>query len=204
MEAARLSCAGVTAWNAVVETGAARPGEHVLVLGTGGVSLFALQFAKLMGCRVTAVTSSEAKAERLRALGADHVVNYVARPDWGGAVRALTRGEGVDLVVETRGPSTIEQPLIATGRFDRIVLLITHTPDHPTIAFSGAAYTRSLATIMRIFMGSRASLEAMSNAISSSGLRPNVDRVFPFAEARKAFTYFMQGDVFGKVVVEIP
>jgi NADPH:quinone reductase-like Zn-dependent oxidoreductase len=200
-EAATLTCAGVTAWNSVVETGRAQPGETVLVIGTGGVSLFALQFAKMIGCRVIATTSSRAKAERLRALGADHVVNYVVDKAWGKAVREITGGEGVDLVVETRGPDTLEQSLAAVALYGRIVLLIARGADGSVFRFSGDDYSRSLATILRIFVGSRASLEAMAKAVAAQRLRPIIDRVFPFSQAREAFAYFGQGDVFGKVIV---
>jgi NADPH:quinone reductase-like Zn-dependent oxidoreductase len=203
-EAATLTCAGVTAWNSVVETGGARAGETVLVNGTGGVSLFALQFAKMMGCRVIATTSTAAKAERLRALGAEHVVNCAEDKEWGKAVRDLTGGEGVDLILDTRGPDTLEQSLTAAALYGRIVLLITRGARGSAFQFSGDAYSRSLATILRIFVGSRASLEAMTKAIAAERLRPIIDRVFPFAEARGAYTYFAGGDVFGKVVIAGP
>ena len=200
-EAATLTCAGVTAWNSVVETGGARAGETVLVIGTGGVSLFALQFAKMIGCRVIATTSSAVKAERLRALGAEHVVNHAAEKEWGKAVRDLTGGEGADLIVDTRGPDTLEQSLTAVALYGRIILLITRGANGSLFQFSGDAYSRSLATILRLFVGSRASLEAMAKAVASKELRPVIDRVFPFSEARQAYDYFAGGDVFGKVVI---
>ncbi len=200
-EAATLTCAGVTAWNAVVETGGVRAGQTVLIIGTGGVSLFALQFAKMMGCRVIATTSRVAKANRLRALGADHVVNYAEDAEWGKTARDLTGGDGVDLVVDTRGPDTLEQSLTAAALYGRIILLITRSATSSVFEFSGDAYARSLATISRIFVGSRASLEAMVKAIAGERMQPIIDRVFPFAEAREAFAYFSEGDVFGKVVI---
>jgi NADPH:quinone reductase-like Zn-dependent oxidoreductase len=200
-EAATLTCAGVTAWNAVVGTGAVRPGQTVLTLGTGGVSLFAMQFAKMLGCRVIATTSHDAKAERLRACGADHVLNYATTPQWGKAVRELTGGEGVDLVVETMGPETLEQSITAAARYGQIVLLITKGAHRPKIEIAGDAYARSLATIRRLFVGSRADLEAMNKAIAVHRLRPVIDRVFPFAQAHEAYHYFLQGNVFGKVVI---
>jgi NADPH:quinone reductase-like Zn-dependent oxidoreductase len=200
-EAATLTCAGVTAWNSVVETGAARAGQSVLVLGTGGVSLFALQFAKLMGCRVIATTSQDAKAERLRALGADVVINYVKEPAWGRVVRDVTNGEGVDLIVETNGPDTIKQSLIAAALYGRIVLLITRSARNRVLELPGDAYARSLVTISRVFVGSRASLEAMNRAIAASRLRPVIDKVFSFSDAHGAYEYFMKQNVFGKVVI---
>lgn len=200
-EAATLTCAGVTAWNSVVETGGVRPGQTVVVMGTGGVSLFALQFAKAMGCRVIATTSRPEKTERLLALGADAVVDGAATADWGRAVRALTDGAGADLVVDTGGPGTIDQSLAASALYGRIVLLITTSPGRSLLSLSGETYANSLATISRVFVGSRASLEAMITAIAAHRLRPVVDRVFPFDEARAAYSYFQQGNVFGKVVV---
>jgi NADPH:quinone reductase-like Zn-dependent oxidoreductase len=200
-EAATLTCAGVTAWNSVVETGHARAGETVLINGTGGVSLFALQFAKMMGCRVIATTSSAAKADRLRGLGADHVINYSKEREWGKAVRDVTGGEGADLILDTRGPDTLEQSLNAVALYRRIILLIARGAKGSLFQFSGDAYSRSLATILRVFVGSRASLEAMAKAVAAEELRPIIDRVFPFAEARQAYEYFAGGDVFGKVVI---
>jgi NADPH:quinone reductase-like Zn-dependent oxidoreductase len=191
----------VTAWNSVVETGGARAGQSVLVIGTGGVSLFALQFARMMGCRVIAITSRAAKAECLRALGADHVIDAAENPQWAAAVRDLTGGEGADLIVETGGPDTFEQSLSAAALSGRIVLLNTRSARGVPFKFSGDIYARSLATILRVFVGSRTSLEAMVKAIGAQRLRPVIDRVFPFAEARDAFSYFFAGDVFGKVVI---
>ena len=200
-EAATLTCAGVTAWSALTGPNAVQPGQAVLVLGTGGVSLFALQFAKLMGCRVVAVTSRAAKVAKLVALGADHVVDSAETPQWADAVREFTGGNGVDLVVETMGPETIGQSLAACALYGRIVLLITTQGQKQELVLPGQAYARSLATISRIFVGSRASLEAMNRAIATHRLRPVIDRVFDFADARGAYRYFNQGDVFGKVVI---
>jgi NADPH:quinone reductase-like Zn-dependent oxidoreductase len=200
-EAACLSCAGVTAWCSIVGTGAARPGSTVLTLGTGDVSLFAIQFAKMMGCRVIATTSQDAKSEKLRELGADHVLNYVKTPQWGAAVRELTGGEGVDLVVETMGPETIEQSIIASARYSEIVLLIWKSASHPNLVIPGDAYGPKLTTIRRLFVGARVDLEAMIKAIAAHKLRPVVDRVFPFAAAREAYRYFNERSGFGKVVI---
>src|SRR5262245_10022355 len=200
-EAATLTCAGVTAWNSLLGPEPVVAGQTVLTLGTGGVSLFALQFAKLFGCRVISLTSSDAKFEKLRALGADHVLNYAVTPEWGQAVRDLTGGEGVDRVVETFGPDTIEQSMRASALHGQIVLLITRSPGKSAIEISGGAWASSMTTIRRVFVGSRASFEAMNRAIAASELRPVIDRVFAFEEAREAFHYFMQGQLFGKVVI---
>ena len=199
-EAATLSCAGVTAWNAVTGAGIPKPGQWVLVIGSGGVSLFALQFAKLLGCRVAAVTSRGEKADRLRALGADLVISTADMPEWGAAVRDQTGG--VDLVVETGGPATFAQSLIASTLYGHIVLLTLQDAKGGSIQLPAALYQRSLATISRLFVGSRSNLEAMLRAVSQHRLRPVIDKVFAFTEARDAYRYFQQGDVFGKVVVD--
>ena len=199
-EAATLSCAGVTAWNAVTSAGIPKPGQWVLVIGSGGVSLFALQFAKLLGCRVAAVTSRAEKADRLRALGADLVISTSDMAEWGGAVRDQTGG--IDLVVETGGPATFAQSLIASTLYGHIVLLTLQDAKGGSIQIPAALYQRSLATISRLFVGNRSNLEAMLRAVSQYRLRPVIDKVFAFTEARDAYRYFQQGDVFGKVVVD--
>lgn len=199
-EAATLSCAGVTAWNAVTGAKPLRPGQWVLVIGTGGVSLFALQFAKMLGCRVVAVTSRAEKEERLRALGADHVVISAQTPKWGALVRELTGG--IDLVVETGGPVSFEQSLMASTLYGHIVLLTLQDSKGGSIQLPAALYQRSLATISRLFVGNRTSLEAMLRAVGTHRQSPVVDRVFPFTEARDAYRHFQQGDVFGKVVID--
>ncbi|MES0071315.1 NAD(P)-dependent alcohol dehydrogenase [Mesorhizobium sp. M0058] len=199
-EAATLTCAGVTAWNAVTGTRIPKPGQWVLTIGSGGVSLFALQFAKLLGCRVVAITSRAEKAERLRALGADLVVSSTDIPEWGGWAREQTGG--IDLVVETGGPATFAQSLIASTLYGHIVLLTLQDASGRSIEMPAALYQRSLATISRLFVGSRSNLEAMLRAVSQHRLKPVVDRVFPFAEAPEAYRHFQQGDVFGKVVID--
>jgi NADPH:quinone reductase-like Zn-dependent oxidoreductase len=200
-EAATLTCAGVTAWSAVVGSDALHPGQTVLTLGTGGVALYAMQFARMMGCTVIASTSRPAKAEKLIALGADHVVDY-SKPDWAETVRELTAGRGADLIVETGGPATIGQSLAAAGLYGHIVLLSVIDDKGNGLALPGLVYSRTMATLSRVFVGSRARLEAMCSAIAAHQLRPVIDRVFPFAEAHEAYRHFMQGDLFGKVVIQ--
>ena len=178
-------------------------GQTVLTLGSGGVSLFALQFAKAMGARVVATTSSDDKGERLKALGADVVINYRTDPEWGKAVRAATGGEGVHLVVETFGPDTIEQSMRAVGLHGQVMLLIARGVDKPHIEISSQAYGATMATLRRVFVGHRASFEAMNSAIALAGLRPVIERVFPFAQAREAYRHFAQGRSFGKVVISM-
>ncbi|MES0138013.1 NAD(P)-dependent alcohol dehydrogenase [Mesorhizobium sp. M0016] len=199
-EAATLTCAGVTAWNAVTGTRIPKPGQWVLTIGSGGVSLFALQFAKLLGCRVVAITSRAEKADRLRALGADLVVSSTDIPEWRGWAREQTGG--IDLVVETGGPATFAQSLIASTLYGHIVLLTLQDTSGRSIEMPAALYQRSLVTISRLFVGSRSNLEAMLRAVSQHRLKPVVDRVFPFAEAPEAYRHFQQGDVFGKVVID--
>ncbi|MDP9844447.1 zinc-dependent alcohol dehydrogenase family protein [Streptosporangium lutulentum] len=205
-EAATLPCAGVTAWNSIVGGEPLRPGQTVLTLGTGSVSLFALQFAKMLGCRVISTTSSEIKAGKLKELGADHVINYVDTPEWGQAVRELTEGRGADLIVETNGPATIEQSVRAAALYGQIVLLSVSDPTgrhRSHIEISGEAYGSALATIRRIFVGNRADHEAMNQAITAHHLRPVIDRVFGFADTHDAFTYYLGSEPFGKVIIRI-
>jgi len=200
-EAATLSCGGLTAWNALVGGEPGSAGQTVLTIGTGSVSIFALQMARLMGYRVIAVTSRAEKIEKLKELGADHVIDSSSTPEWGSLAQELTGGEGVDLVIETRGPDTIQQSLTATGRYGQIVLLITESEQTPDLVIPGHVYARKLTTIRRIFVGTRASLEAMIKAVSTKHLRPVIDRTFTFDKAHEAYAYLEAGDVFGNVLI---
>jgi NADPH:quinone reductase-like Zn-dependent oxidoreductase len=202
-EAATLPCAGLTAWNALVGPQPVVAGQTALVLGSGGVSLFALQFAKLMGARVVATTSSDDKARQLKALGADIVINYREQPEWGAAVRQATGGAGADLVVETNGPDTIEQSMRAVGLHGQVMLLIARGVHRPDIQISAQAYGMTMATIRRVFVGHRDSFEAMNRAITQARLRPVIERVFPFHEAPAAYRHFARGQSFGKVVITL-
>jgi NADPH:quinone reductase-like Zn-dependent oxidoreductase len=202
-EAAALPCAGLTAWNALTRPGTLVPGSTVLTLGTGDVSLFAVQLAKQLGCRVIATTSSAAKAERLRALGADEVIDYVVTPEWSGEVRRLTGGAGVDLVVETRGPATFGQSLRAAATYAQICLLWVLSEEPEILTVTEDDLSGSLATIRREFVGNRTELEALCRAVSTTGLRPVVDRTFGFDEAVRAYTSYRDEDSFGKVVIEM-
>ena len=204
-EAAALPLVGVTAWNALTSGRPLQAGDTVLTLGSGGVSLFALQFAKLFGARVIATTSSKEKAERLKALGADDVVNYRTTPDWHVAVRELTGGRGVDQVVEVGGPGTIEQSIKST-RFSGEIALIgslardastseIHALDVLRAAIGGVVMLRSIAA------GSRAQFLAMNRAITVNRLKPVIDRVFPFDDAQAAYRYYEEAHPFGKVII---
>ncbi len=199
-EASTLPCAAVTAWHAVIESGI-KPGETVLVLGTGGVSLFALQFARLAGGQVIATSGSAKKLEKAMELGASEGINYRAVPEWGKKVKELTGGRGVDLVVEVGGAGTLPQSLRAVRMGGRISLI--------GILTGGAGEFNPLPLIMNkirlqgIFVGSREMFEAMNRAIAVHELRPVVDRVFPFEQAREALQYIESGAHFGKVCIRI-
>ncbi|WP_296597617.1 NAD(P)-dependent alcohol dehydrogenase [Phenylobacterium sp.] len=198
-EGSTLPCAGLTAWSALAGPTPIRAGHTVLVQGSGGVSIFALQLARALGATVIATTSSEAKADQLRALGAAHVVNYAQDPEWGRSVRALTGGRGVDRVVEVGGPGTIGQSLRAVavgGEIASIGFLSTENPgiDFFQLKMSGASFRN-------ITVGDRAALSDLVRAVAATGLKPIVDRVFPFEEARDAFAHLESGAHLGKVVV---
>lgn len=194
-EAATLPGAAVTAWVAV---GHVRPGETVLVQGTGGVSLFALLFAKSAGARVIATTSSDEKAERLKVLGADTVVNYQREPEWHLAVREATGGRGADHVIEIGGTGTLERSIQAAAMAGHIELVGTLAGGG---SLDAAAFARNIVTIRWASVGSRTDFEAMNRAIAVHRLQPVVDRVFPFAEARQAYRHFQSRSHFGKVVI---
>jgi len=200
-EAATLPCAGLTAWTALTGALPIRAGHSVLVQGTGGVSIFALQLARAVGARVIATTSSDAKAQRLLAMGASEVVNYAQTPEWGKQVRALSGGRGVDRVVEVGGPGTINQSLRAVAAGGEIASIGFLSEDNPGIDFF--ALKLSSASFRNITVGDRAGLQELVRVVDGAGLKPVVDRVFAFAEAREAFAYLESGAHFGKVVIRV-
>ena len=199
-EAATLPCAGVTAWHALTGGRPPVPGDTVLTLGSGGVSLFALQFAKLYGARVIATTSSDEKAKQLTALGADEVLNYRAIPDWHTAVRKLTGGRGVDYVIEVGGAGTLQNSLKSVAVQGQISWVGVLAQGEPAISL--AALRSAFATLQFEAVGSRAQFIAMNRAIEVNRLRPVIDRVFPFEEAVDAFRYYQAGKFFGKIVIK--
>jgi NADPH:quinone reductase-like Zn-dependent oxidoreductase len=199
-EAAALPCAAVTAWNALIGGRTLLAGDTVLTLGSGAVSLFALQFAKLFGTRVIATTSSEEKAERLKALGADAVINYRTTPDWHIVVRELTGGRGVDHVVEIGGPGTIGQSIKST-RFEGEIAMIGSLAADASADIGTNAARVGVVTLRGIALGSRAQFLAMNRAIAVNRLKPVIDRVFPFEEARAAYQYYKEAQHFGKVII---
>jgi NADPH:quinone reductase-like Zn-dependent oxidoreductase len=170
-----------------------------LTLGSGGVSLFALQFAKAFGARVIATTSSDEKAEKLRAAGADEVINYRTTPDWHVAVRELTGGRGVDQVVEIGG-GTLEQSVRSTA-LDGQINFIGRISNAASTLDTNVLYN-AVATIRVIFAGNRTQFIEMNRAITVNRLRPLIDRVFPFTDVLAAFRYFESGRNFGKVVIK--
>lgn len=199
VEAACLPCAGVTAWSAIHGSGGLRPGEWVLVQGTGGVSTFALQLAKLAGARVIATSRSEAKLERARSLGADATILTPETPRWGKAARELSGG-GVDLVVEVGGAGTWAESLSACRSGARVAVIGV---------LSGRETQLDVAPILMrqlrlqgVFVGSRADFLALNAALAAHELRPVVDRTFPMAEARAAFEVMERGEHQGKLVIE--
>ncbi|MEI7772255.1 MAG: NAD(P)-dependent alcohol dehydrogenase [Chloroflexales bacterium] len=199
IEAATLPCAALTAWSALVTEGRVRPGERVLIQGTGGVSLFALQFAKLLGAFAIVTSSSSQKLERARALGADATISYRETPEWGRSVREIAGGDGVDHIVEVGGQETLPQSLRAIrpgGTISMIGVLSGASMD----ARLGLVVTRQV-RLQGITVGSRDGFEAMARAISQHQLRPVVDRVFPFAELPQALAYLSSGAHFGKIGV---
>lgn len=199
-EAATLPCAGVTAWNALMEgTRPVCPGESVLVLGTGGVSLLALQIAKAAGARVVATSSSNEKLERARALGADHVINYREDPDWGRTAARLCGG-GVDHVVEVGGLGTLAQSMQAVGHAGEVALIGVLTQQGDT---NPLALMLKGASLRGIFVGSRAMAERLNAAVDACGIAPVIDRVFAFEDAREAYRYQASAALFGKVVISI-
>ena len=200
-ESATLGCAGLTAWRALVVEGQVKAGDTVLVQGTGGVSIFALQFAKAMGASVVATSSSDAKLERLRALGADHLINYRTTEKWGSAARTLTGGRGVDHVVDIGGPGTLPQSISACrvgGHVAMVGLLTGHEGPLPTTLMMSKQLRISC-----ILVGSRAAQIDMVRAVEATAIRPVIDRAFPLAELAEAFRYQETGQHFGKIVVEI-
>ncbi|HWE52330.1 MAG TPA: NAD(P)-dependent alcohol dehydrogenase [Bryobacteraceae bacterium] len=201
-EAATLPCAAVTAWNALFRSGGLRPGESVLTQGTGGVSIFALQFASMAGARVIATSGSEAKLDRLRQMGIHEVIDYKTTPEWDKRVREMTSGAGidpgVDHVIEVGGAGTLPLSIRAVRRGGHIALIGVLT---------GGGEIDPRPILMKairlhgIYVGSREMFEEMNRAIALSGLRPVIDRVFAFDEIAAAMAYMESGAHFGKICV---
>jgi NADPH:quinone reductase-like Zn-dependent oxidoreductase len=198
-EAGTLPCAAVTAWHALVTEGGLKAGDTVLTQGTGGVSLFALQFARMHGARVIITSSSDAKLERARQLGASEGINYKTTPDWERRARELTGNVGVDHVVEVGGANTLGRSLKAVRMAGRISLI--------GVLAGAQGEVNPLSAVMKnvriqgIFVGSRAMFEDMNRAIDLNHLRPVIDRVFGFDEVREALRYMESAAHFGKICI---
>jgi NADPH:quinone reductase-like Zn-dependent oxidoreductase len=198
-EAATLPCAALTAWNALAEAARIKAGDTVLLLGTGGVSIFALQFARLMGARPIIISSSDAKLERATALGAAHTINYRTTPDWDRAVLNLTNGTGVDATVEVGGAGTLPKSINATrvaGTISLIGVLAGGQIDP-------AQFMRKSIKMQGIYVGSRRMFLEMNRAIASAGLKPVIDRTFPFEKAKDAYHTMQAAGHFGKIVIRV-
>jgi NADPH:quinone reductase-like Zn-dependent oxidoreductase len=199
-EGATLPCAGVTAWHALSRAGT-RAGQTLLLLGTGGVSMFGLQLGRALGCRCIVVSSSEAKMDRARALGASDVLSYKAQPDWHLAVRALTGGRGVDHVLEIGGAGTLARSIGATrvGGTISLIGLVARADTHPPIMPAAL----DCMNVHGVYVGSRTMLEELVTACEVNAIKPIVDRVFPFTEARQAYAHLASQAHVGKVVVAV-
>ncbi|HEX3984583.1 MAG TPA: NAD(P)-dependent alcohol dehydrogenase [Acidisoma sp.] len=199
-EAATITTAGLTAWRALVGDGSLKAGETIVVLGTGGVSMAALQIAKMMGARVIVTSSSDEKLERARALGADAVINYRQHPEWGAKVRDLTGGEGADHIIEVGGPGTLAQSIEAVRVGGHISLIGVLTGLEGTIPT--ALLMAKQARLQGLIVGSRRQQLDYVAALDQSGIRPVLDRSFPLQDLAAAFRYQESGAHFGKIVVE--
>jgi NADPH:quinone reductase-like Zn-dependent oxidoreductase len=201
IEAATLPTAAVTAWRALVVSGGIKAGNSVLVLGTGGVSIFALQFARTMGASVIATSSSDAKLERARSLGADHLINYKHVPDWEKAVLEMTGGRGVDHVVEVGGPATLPRSIAACrigGHIAMIGVLTGVSGQIPTATLMGRQQR-----LQGITVGSRRHQQDMIRALDVSGIKPVIDKTLPLENLVEAFHYQERGAHFGKIGIAI-
>lgn len=198
-QAATLPCAAVTAWQALT-LGNLQAGQTVLMLGTGGVSVFALQFAKAFGARTIITSSSDEKLEKAKSLGADETINYRATPDWEQEVLRLTDGKGVDNVVEVGGAGTLEKSMTSakvSGRVSLIGVLTGMPEQNPSPMLT--LFKRL--TVQGIYVGSRDMFESMNNAIEANSIQPIIDRRFSFDQTREAYEYLKSGSHFGKVVI---
>lgn len=198
-QAACLPCAALTAWNALFEKGNLRPGQTVLLLGTGGVSMMALLLAKCAGARVILTSSSDDKLDRARSLGADHLINYRSREDWDAAVLDATGGRGVDIILEVGGPGTMQRSLSAVATSGLVALIGVLTGGAGEI--NPMPLLRKAARIEGVFVGSRTMFEDMNRSLAVNGFEPPIDRQFGFDEAPEAYRYQRSGAHFGKIVI---
>ena len=200
-EASTLPCAAVTAWNALVVSGRVCPGNTVLMLGTGGVSIFALQFARMSGARTIITSRHDDKLKRARKLGADMTINYEATPEWHEEVLKLTDGRGADHIVEVGGAGTLARSIQSVGYRGQISLIGVLSGREGDTNPHGLMLKNACMT--GIFVGSRVMFEQMNEAISINKMQPVVDKVFPFEDAADAYAYQLAGKHFGKVVIKV-
>ena len=200
-EAATLTCAGLTAWRALFVDGATRPGSTVLIQGSGGVSVFALQFAKAAGARVIATSSSDSKLDKLKALGADELINYKEEPKWGAKALELTGGRGVDTVVEIGGAGTLDQSMVAARVGGHVALIGV------LAGIAGPVQTALLMgknlRVQGLTVGSRAQQLALIDGVETNGIRPVISDHFPLERLGDAFRHQIANAHFGKIVVDI-
>ncbi len=201
-EAATLPCAGVTAWNGLFTRGNLQPGDFVLLEGTGGVSVFGLQFAAAAGAKPIITSSSDSKLERAKKLGAWQTINYKSHADWDQLVMKLTEGHGVDQVLEVGGEQTIGKAVGSTALGGHLALIGGLSGWNGQLPVGLLAMRNLRAS--GIYVGSRADFEAMNTFIGEHQLRPVIDKEFKFDDAAAAFTYMDSGSLFGKVVISIP
>jgi NADPH:quinone reductase-like Zn-dependent oxidoreductase len=201
VESSTLTTAALTAWRALMSDDALKPGDTVLVQGTGGVSMFALQFAKMAGATVIATSSSDEKLARLKNLGADYLINYKKTSNWGEVVREITSGRGVDHVVEVGGPATLEQSMNAArvGGHISLIGILTGLDGELSIVTALIKQLR----LQGLIVGSRSQQQDMVKAIDVNKLHPIIDKVFPLEEIVQAFKYQESNQHFGKICLEI-
>lgn len=200
-EGATLTCAGVTAWNALFVSAQLRPGAKVLLLGTGGVSIWALQLARAAGYEVLITSSSDEKLERARALGAHHLINYRKTPEWQDEVLRLTGG--VDLVVEVGGAGTLARSIASAGMGGTIAIIGGVSGFGAAADFSPRSLLMGAKHMVGIFVGSRAMLQDLSRFVGLHAIKPVVDRAFGFDQAQDAYRHLESGSHFGKVVIRV-
>jgi NADPH:quinone reductase-like Zn-dependent oxidoreductase len=200
-EGATLPCAGVTVWHAMMEHAKLIAGQTVLLQGTGGVSIFGLQLARAMGIDVVITSSSDEKLARAKALGAIHGINYVTTPDWEKAAQRLTGGRGVDHVVEVGGAATFARSFGAI-RVGGKISMIGGLSGPATELNPGLIFARR-ANVQGISVGSMQMFEAMNRAMAANGIKPVLDKVFPFDEAQAAYRHMAAGAHLGKIVIRV-
>ena len=201
VEASTLTTAALTAWRALMCDDALKPGDTVLVLGTGGVSVFALQFAKMAGATVIATSSSDEKLQKLKALGADHAINYKRTANWGEVAREITNGQGVDHVVEVGGPATLNQSMLAArvGGHISVIGILTGLSGEVSIVTALMKQLR----LQALIVGNRTQQQEMIKAIDVNNMRPVIDKIFPLDNIVEAFQYQETNRHFGKICLEM-